>query len=65
VKGVGGGSEAVADRTGSLKTKEPLTALLGCEVGEWAGLSKGNFGKLTPALAGLEKTGVNALRNSV
>lgn len=64
--GVGGGSEVVADLTGSLNANEPLTALAGCDVDELVGgLSRGNLGKLTPALTGLANTGVRALRKSV
>ena len=72
--GTGGGRAAVADLIGSLKVNEPLTALAGCEVEEDVQadvgaslllllpllllLSRGYRGKVTPALAGLVKTGV-------
>jgi hypothetical protein len=59
--GVGGGRDTVGDRTESLKEKDPLIALAGCEVGG-EGFLRGNLGKFTPALTGL-KTGVIASRN--
>lgn len=62
--GVGGGSEALGDFPHPLKVKEVLNALAGCEVGEVPDLSKVNFWKFGPALAGLN-TGVSASRNSV
>lgn len=62
--GVGGGREIVGERAESPRREnEPLSALAGCEVGDAAGLSKGDL-KLTPALAGL-KMGVKASRNSL
>ena len=63
----------MADLIGSLKVNEPLTALAGCEVEDVEAefgasllllllllllLSRGYRGKVTPALAGLVKTGV-------
>lgn len=65
--GVGGGSEVVADLTGSLNANEPLTALAGCDVDELVGgLSRGNLGKLTPALTGsksFEEIGISRWRS--
>lgn len=62
--GEGGGREAEADFIASPLEKEPLVAGDGCVV-DCSDFSMGNFGKVTPALTGLVKTGVRAFRNSV
>lgn len=64
--GDGGGREIevvleVVSRVG----KWTLVALVGTECDAGLSLSNGYFGKLTPALTGLEKMGVRALRKSV
>lgn len=63
--GEGGGSAAEADFMASPLGNDPLVAVDGCVADESSAFSMGNFGKVTPALTGLVKTGVRAFKNSV
>lgn len=67
VQGEGGGRDmagVVGDLTETPEESAGLVAVDGCEIGDGSLFSIGNFGK-PPALIGLVKTGVKALRKSV
>lgn len=63
--GVGGGLAAPVVFGPSKGDQIVLLALEGTDIGDGRRFSNLNFGNSAPALVGLVKTGVRALRNSV
>lgn len=65
LQGERGGSETDGDFKDGTEENAGLVALDGWEIGDGPPLSNVNFGKFPPAVTGLLKTGVRALRKSV